>query len=65
MILSLKETAIIETQDESCSNGKNQLTHQQMSLGADVFKVGGSDQGSVHLGNKTNKVNGSKLKISY
>jgi len=32
--------------------GNNQLTHQQMSLGA-VFKVGGS--GSVHLGNKTNK----------
>jgi len=51
MILSLKETAI-NTQDESCSKGNNQLTHQQMSLGADAFKVGGSGKCSLEQQSK-------------
>lgn len=61
MILSLKETAI-KTQDESCSKGNNQLTHQQMSVGA-VFKVGGSGKCSFGQQNKqmaTKQTNGNK-----
>lgn len=47
--------------------GSNQLSHQQMSLGA-VFKVGGSGKCSFGQQNKqiaTIQTNGGKLKISY